>query len=385
MAHSILSPSSAHAWSVCSAYLWANRGRAESSSRFAEEGTLAHNIADLCLRKGYETVPRHIIDELGLPDDMPDYVDLYVATVRAMTENAEYTQSEVGVDLSTVLGVPDQMGTSDYIAVRGSTLQVHDLKYGKGVVVEAEDNWQMALYALGALQVAELCGFGIETVCMVIHQVRLNSVTEWTITRSDLLAIGEELKKSATRAMAVLSAGDPQPSDFCPGEKQCRFCRAKADCRAYEKYATGIYSEDFEPEQSTDLDRFAEILPRLDAMTDWVKAVWARAFQLACNGDEIPGWKLVLGRAGARQWTSDEQAEELLKSMKLKADEMYTKKIISPTAAEKLLKATPKKWTKAEALIVRPEPKPALAPVSDKRPAIAAPAGAAINDFEVTE
>ena len=391
MSHSLLSPSAAHRWAVCAASVAMSKDCGETDSEYADEGTLAHTLAAAIFNK--EALPS------GITDEMREYIETYVENIRIMTQGATFAWVEQTLDLSEVLGVPDQSGTGDYIAIVGKELQVHDLKYGKGVKVSATNNWQMILYALGALELVELLGYEIETVKLVIHQVRVSEPDECLYTVAELKEIGEFLRKQAKSAIEVLkypSAMVPE-SYFCPGEKQCRFCPAKADCKALEKFALSSIVDQFEDLTTADLlqtqvaseidhvpdypaERFSILLKNLDLIKQWVKAVNDRAYDMMLGGVEIPDFKLVEGRAGARKWSDEKAAEEVMKSMRLKRDEMYSFKVITPTVAEKLLKDSPKKWNRLQKLVIKPEGSPTIAPASDKRPALVMKSQA--DDFE---
>jgi len=121
-----------------------------------------------------------------------------------------------------------------------------------------------------------------------------------------------------------------------------------------------------------------------DLIEGWCKAVRAKVESELFAGHQVPGYKLVDGRQGARSWADENEAEKLLKSFRLKEAQMYDFKLISPTTAEKVLKvASPKRWTKAQALISRSDGKPSVAPESDKRPALVVKPTA--DEFEVVE
>ena len=391
MSHSLLSPSAAHRWAVCAASVAMSKDCEETDSEYADEGTLAHELA--------YTMFKGLPEPEGVTDEMREYVKTYVTNVGIISQGAIYSWVEEKLDLSEVLGVPDQSGTGDYIAIVGKELQVHDLKYGKGVKVYAKGNWQLILYALGALEFVDLLGHEIETVKIVIHQVRVSEPDECLYTVAELKEIGEFLRKQAKSAIEVLkypSAMVPE-SYFCPGEKQCRFCPAKADCKALEKFALSSIVDQFEDLTTADLlqtqvaseidhvpdypaERFSILLKNLDLIKQWVKAVNDRAYDMMLGGVEIPDFKLVEGRAGARKWSDEKAAEEIMKSMRLKREEMYAFKIITPTVAEKLLKGSPKKWDRLQKLVIKPEGSPTIAPASDKRPALVMKSQA--DDFE---
>jgi hypothetical protein len=226
--------------------------------------------------------------------------------------------------------------------------------------------------------------------------------SEWEITPAALTEwISTVAKPAAEQAILYVESVDFVPlalSDFVPGEKQCKFCKAKAVCPALAAHVEQTIGADFETIANNDAlgadafdfvpllsnDRLGKVYPALDLIDGWMKAVRGRIEYELLQGNAVPGLKLVQGRKGARKWSSTDEAEALLKSMRLKQDEMYQFKVISPTQAEKLLaKDSPRRWKKAEALIVQPNGSPSVAPESDKRPALViAPVA---EDFEVVD
>jgi hypothetical protein len=301
---------------------------------------------------------------------------------------------EERLDISGCIGVPDTLGTADCIALMpDNELQVHDLKYGKGVRVYVEDNWQLILYALGAVKKAIAEKFDIDTVRLVIHQPRLGHVDEIVYTVEEL----EEFRVYAARAAQIAIELYNEDRELCdddlnPGEKQCRFCPAKGGCKSLAEFSLKTVIDDLVEENPTEQikaavkdartlspERLGYVLGSLDLISQWIKAVESHAMDQVKAGVEIPGWKAVLGRAGNRKWTDENVVEEVFKSMRLKKEEMYKLKIISPTDAEKLLKDSARKWNRVKDLITRSEPAPTLAPESDKRPAVVF---AAVEEFE---
>lgn len=384
-AHATLSPSGAERWSTCPASVQLEADYPDSSSAYADEGTAAHAVAEMALREGKDAMAykgRRIDMRAGktveVTADMATEVQKYVDYVRQVSEGHELLL-EQRLDISR--WVPEAFGTSDAVVLReDGELHVCDLKFGRGVKVDADENKQMILYALGALdQFAVLMDF--ERVRMTIHQPRLNHVSEWAITVDELRERGAKLKEAADRAyLYVGSETAPVPSDYGPSEKACRFCKAHAACPAKTAEVVVTVSrnvkatpDDFEvitPQGDMAAPDLGVLMGRVDEVEAWCKAVRAETERRLLLGEPVDGWKLVQGRAGPRKWSSEADAEELLKAMRLKSDEMYDKKLISPTSAEKLLKDTPRRWAKAQALITKSDGSPSVAPASDKRPAL---------------
>jgi hypothetical protein len=301
---------------------------------------------------------------------MADYVDDYMRLVRGYGERG-LLLVEQRVPIGHLTGEQGATGTSDAIVVDISNrvLFVIDLKYGMGVRVDAGDNPQLMLYALGALEQCDQLG-EFDQVCMVIHQPRLNHVSEHWIYVGDLWAF----KRRAAEAAELTRQPD---APLVPGEKQCRFCKAKATCPALRAEVTEVVSgsatldEFLVPDVTTGDNYLSVAMSKVGLVEDWCKAVRAEVERRLLAGQTVDGFKLVEGRRGNRKWSNDAEVEALFKSFRLRQDEMYDYSLISPTKAEKLLKDTPKRWEKAEALISRAEGKPSVAPATDKRPALA--------------
>ena len=177
-------------------------------------------------------------------------------------------------------------------------------------------------------------------------------------------------KRRAAEAAELTRQPD---APLVPGEKQCRFCKAKATCPALRAEVTEVVSgsatldEFLTPDMATGDNYLSVAMSKVGLVEDWCKAVRAEVERRLLAGQTVDGFKLVEGRRGNRKWSSDAEVEALFKSFRLRQDEMYDYSLISPTKAEKLLKDTPKRWEKAEALISRAEGKPSVAPATDKR------------------
>lgn len=389
--HSLLSPSTAPRWVLCPGSVWASKGIPPSTSEYAEEGTKAHDLAAQWLKTGKKPA----FDD----PEMEAAVGVYVKNVNVLTKGAVARWVEQKLNLENVLQVKGELGTGDTVALMPKNeVQVHDLKYGKGVLVAVEGNYQLIEYGLGGMELAEIIADEtIEKIRLFIHQPRLSDTPdEFVYTREQMLAFQETLRQQAAKAMAMYN--EEIAPEYEPGEKQCRFCPAKGVCTALQSHCTALVMADFDVVKtdaeavkasvthsiaqiaSQPVEVIAALLPNLDLISDWIKAVRVVAESKMFAGEKIPGWKLVEGKRGDRKWTSEEAAEKVFKSMRLKIEEMYTMKLITPTQAEKLLKSTPRRWTRLEELISRSAGKPTIAPQSDKRPEYTPPAIA--DEFE---
>lgn len=386
-------------------------GEPDKSSEFADEGTAAHFLASECLTSQNAAstylgrtilVSRSGADWLTpgwtagngskpfvVDGDMAGHVQTYLDTVWDYALGSEL-MVEQRVDFSRYVGVPEQFGTSDAIVIadEGDELQVHDLKYGRGVKVDADENEQLQLYALGSLDLVEPLGYEPKRIRLVIHQPRLDHISEWDCSVEDLRAFGARAKAAAEHAMGCIKLGVDEVEDLVAGEKQCRFCKAKATCGALRDavlepiFGSAPPSPDefdlvnvpgakhIEPSTTAWL---ASCMAKVELIEIWCKAVRAETERRLLDGVPVAGWKLVEGRRGSRKWSSEAEAEEALKAMRIKHDQMYDYSVISPTSAEKLAKAEvigPRQWPKLQSLITQSEGKPSVAPESDKRPAL---------------
>ena len=367
IAHAKLGASNAHRWMACPGSVAAEDGLPDQSSPFALEGTEAHDLGEKALGDCgvLDTYPN---------SEMAEFVRVYVDYVKQWADYCDDFAVEQRVDYGD--WVPGGFGTADAIVLRGQTLHVIDLKYGMGVRVDAEENPQGMLYALGAYAMYSMVT-DIEDVVISIVQPRLDHISEWKINTRALLKWAELAKQ---RAEATLEPDAPR----LPGEKQCRFCKAKATCEALLKHTEEALLTRFD-----DLDN----MPKANTLTEqqmrvaldakpliegWLGAIEKLVRDRLDDGDEFPGYKLVEGRSN-RKWADEREAEAKLIAML--NDKAFTKpKIISPAQAEKALGKT--RAVEIRDLIVKPQGAPTLAPESDKRPAI----GVSETDFgDLTE
>ncbi len=376
MAHATLSPSSAVRWMACPGSVRLTKDLPDDSSAFADEGTDAHELAALCLETNTDAKAylgrimekgNAVTDEMALA--VQDYVD-YVRDVVAATGGELLVEQKLSI--AHITGEEGAKGTSDVVILAAPELIIADLKFGRGVPVDAMDNPQLQIYALGALEQFGLAA-DFERVRMVIHQPRLGAVSEWTQTVEELKAFEAEVAKAA---------GDSALPDapLHPTGKGCKFCKAKATCPALRQEVLDTF-EAIKPETAT-TDMLGEAMGKADLIEAWLKAIRAETETKLLAGVPVAGFKLVQGKKGNRAWSDKEAAEALLKTMRVPHDQMYDYSVISPTTAEKLHKSEvigPRQWPKVQALITQSEGKPSVAPESDKRPALVM--SAVLDDF----
>lgn len=394
--HAVLSPSSAHRWMQCPGSVLMEKDLPDIESEYAAEGTRAHTLAfELLTATSYLIALVAFSKEEGF-----EYVRIYTEFVLDQVKDGVLL-IEQKLSIEHITGEIGAKGTADAVIISsdGKTLTVIDLKYGMGLRVEAENNEQLMIYALAALNQFEALG-DFTTVKMIIHQPRLDHVSEWECSRAKLEEFKEEVIFAGDFILRVLKGKTPFKAneDLVPGEIQCKFCKAKATCPALAKKALTIISEDFvdldqDPSNAIEkalqkiptlsIEQLAKIEKNAPLIEMILKAVRGRIEAELFAGGQVPGFKVVMGKKGNRKWIDEKAAETELIKTHLEPKEMYEQKLISPATAEKLLKKNPESWAKVLQLINQSEGKPSVAPSTDPRPALAIPASE--NDFAVIE
>jgi hypothetical protein len=390
--HALLSASSASRWLTCTAAPRFEEGLPESTSTYAEEGRLAHAIAELKVLKKftvmtgrtYTTRLNKLKKDALYDQEMDKTTDFYLEhlTEQAMLYDSTPTVvAEVKVDFGEY--VPEGFGTCDCVMIGGDTLSITDYKHGKGVPVSAVGNPQMRLYALGALKrYAPVFGDTIKQVRMTIDQPRLDSYTSDLITVEELRAWGESIKPIAQKAFSGLG-------EFVPGE-HCRFCRGKAQCRARANVNTAL--EDFKdcvPAGSVKPGEFVpqihsyltpggvevhpllsdaeigDLLIRGQQLVQWYKDLEEYATKALLDGKPIEGWKLVAGRSN-RTFTDQDAAIKAVIAAGYDEALVYDRKPKTLSELEKLM-GKAEFAEKIGSYVVKPLGKPTLALATDKR------------------
>lgn len=427
--HAVLSPSGAHRWAACPGSVVLEEGKPNHSSSYARWGTCAHEVAGIILETAIAgqgeyarwdpadaegfigrvfQIEGHAVE---FDHEMADCVNDYVAHVESFWEPGDVLIAEQPVPLDHLTGETDATGTSDCIILKSARREivVIDLKGGKGVVVDAEDNLQGLMYASGAAREHDLMYGPFETVRIVIVQPRCHHVSEWAVQWDEFQDRCRDLEMAAHQVRLCqkdmadgVAWGDT--GYLFPGEKQCRFCKAKATCpelrgevsAALAFTAPPARADEFPdlsiPKQAAaanpakmsevDADLLAEAWKSLDLVAQWADAVRAEVHSRLHDGAPVGNLTLYEGRQGARAWSNAAAAEQRMRKARVKVDAMFEQTLVSPTAAEKLWKGgvIPQKvWADLAALIKRPPAKPVVGLAGDPKKTPWSPARA--EDF----
>lgn len=360
--HAVLSASGSHRWLNCLPSARLELEFENNESNAAAEGTAAHALCEHKLKKALHMRSKRPVSVYN-SDEMEEHSDAYVEFVMEQFELAKQSCTDPLILIEQRLDfscyVPQGFGTGDCIIIGDKKLHIIDFKYGMGVLVDAVDNPQMKLYALGALEIYDSL-YDIEEVSMTIFQPRRENVSTWTIPVKELKDWAEnELKPKAKKAYE----GE---GDYLPGE-WCTFCRAAVKCRARAEEKLKLAQMEFKlPPLLTDSE-IEEVLSKLSDLTKWANEIIAYATDAAVNhGKEWHGFKVVEGRS-VRKYKDEGAVAEAAKANGYK--DIYRQSLITLTEMQKLMGK--KKFEQIlGGLIHKPPGKPTLVPLSDKRPAM---------------
>ena len=369
--HAVLSASGSHRWLNCTPSARLELEFENTGSEAAREGTAAHALCEHKLKRALHMRSRRPASDYD-SDEMEECTDAYVDFVMEQYETAKQVCEDPVILIEQRLDfscyVPDGFGTGDCLIISDDRLHIIDFKYGMGVLVEAEDNPQMKLYALGALAVYDAL-YDIREVSMTIFQPRRENVSTWTIPVEDLKAWAEnELKPRAK--MAYDGEGE-----YLPGE-WCTFCRAAVRCRARAEEKLKLAQTEFRmPPLLTDAE-IEEILAVLPDLTKWANEITAYALDTALNhGKEWNGFKVVQGRS-VRKYRDEAAVAEAAKEAGYK--DIYRQSLIPLTEMQRLM-GKDRFEEILGGLITKAPGRPTLVPKSDRRPAMNV--SNAINEF----
>lgn len=369
--HALLSASSADRWLNCTPSARLTEDIKDKSSPYAAEGTLAHDLGELKLKKELKQITTRTFNKelkeiqahemyyTGMDDDVEDYTNYVIETYHEALTKTKDAQIFLEERLDFSMYVPEGFGTGDCVIIADGEMEVIDLKFGKGVEVSPINNSQLKLYALGAY---EKFGFiyGIESITMTIAQVRLNNISSWTIT-ADMLEEWAEEKLKPTAQIAYEGKGETVPGDWCT------FCKVRHTCRARAELMLGTY-EKFDKDPGTlNGAEIAEVLEKAGDIQKWAKEMQEYALEEALNGTKFPGWKLVEGRSNRQIEDPDTLAEVLIKEGYEEEKIFKPKALEGITNLEKLIGK--KKFGELGSLFIsKPPGKPTLVTEDDKRP-----------------
>lgn len=360
--HAILSASGAHRWLECTPAARLELEFKDQESTTAAQGTAAHNLCEHKLKKALHIRSKRPVSEFN-DDEMEEHGDAYMEYVLEQLEEVKKNCKDPLVLIEERLDfscyVPEGFGTADTIIIGDKSLHIIDMKYGQGILVYAEDNPQMKLYALGALASYESL-YDIEEVTMHIFQPRRENVSAWTTSLDELKKWAEnDLVPKAK--LAFKGEGEYLPGDWCT------FCRAAVKCRARADEKLRLAQSEFKlPPLLTD-NEIEEILSKLSDLTRWVNEIVAYATDAAINhGKEWSGFKVVEGRSN-RKYKDEDKIAEVAKANGYK--DIYRTSLITLTEMEKLMGKQKFKDILGD-FIIKPPGKPTLAPLSDKRQAL---------------
>lgn len=367
--HALLSASGATRWLNCTPSARLEDKFEESTSFYAQEGTLAHEFGDLKLRAFNGEISQNVLNkELRRLRKDPLYTEEMEGEVLKYTDYCEEAFNiakaedpsaqmlvEERFDFSHL--VEGGFGTGDNTILANNLLQIIDLKYGKGVEVSAEENSQLKLYGLGALRAFDGI-YEIDTVRLTIVQPRLDAVSTWDISVKDLILWGEaEVRPKAEKAFegkGVLKAGD-----------WCRWCKVKAMCGTLAAKNVALARHEFQDPYLMAPKDLLAVYKQIPMLVDWAKAVEAYILEEAKKGRVWNGLKLVEGRS-SRKWTDEEKVKEALREDFFEEAEFMTSKLGGITAIEKLV-GKQDMYSLLGHLIHKPQGAPVLAPSGDKR------------------
>lgn len=410
--HSIFAPSSSASWLNCSGSLLVNAKAKDSAGYEAAEGTVAHSVAEEWAKTGKK--PDHRIGRVEhalaggrehaveVTSEMLYHVGRFVEWCVELPGDHFFEQH---VDLSELMPIPDQGGTSDHFACERGLLTITDLKYGTGIRVYAEGNTQALLYAAGAFLAWDWI-YGFRRIIIRICQPRLDVFETWEISREQLLAFMGEVKVEARAAWIENAPRSPSP-------KACQWCAGFETCPARLKHLDDIIDDTFEVEDDPGMEvtfshtyeadalqnhpqAMAELARAVRRAEDsqvrelstralayalgyrasvekWFKSIAETLLERAEQGEPIPYWKLTEGRK-RRQWKDQSEAVSALEAeFGISRDRLMPPKLLSPKQVEGVIRAEvnakPVDIKRAMGKLIHTvQNKRSLVPLNDDRP-----------------
>jgi len=386
LAHAKLSASGSEKWMTCTPSARMEEAFPDEGSEFAREGTFAHAVFEQqllhYLGREVEPLPNELMhfDSPALCDYVQEAVNFAIDRIKAAYERCKDPVIYVERRLDFSRWVPEGFGTGDLVIITDELVEVLDLKYGKGIFVDAKDNSQMRLYGLGAYnELANL--YTIQKVRMTILQPRLNNYSSEEISLRQLLVWADEAVVPKAK-LAWEGEGEFVAGDHCISS----FCKARYTCPARAAQALAVAKQEFGPiedaqpplPETLSIDRVAQLLPKADLVINWFTDLKAYALKQAEKGTPVPGYKLVEGRSN-RKYSDQDAVAKALRAAKIPDEIAYERSLLGITAMETAIGK--KKFAEVLGdLITKPEGKPTLVPEGDKRPALTSRASA-LDDF----
>lgn len=374
-AHALLSASGAKRWLACTPSAQLEDKFPNKSSVHAEEGTIAHELSEILIfeatgqmtagaaAKEKKRLLKAAVKLTGreeVADEMPvevqKYVDIVLEACAAAKQRDKYAVLllEQRFDFSHI--VPGGFGTGDTVIVANGYAEILDLKYGRGVRVEATKNEQLMLYGVGASRKYDLI-YDIKGFDLTIIQPRLDHFSSFRIGIDELNDWAENYVKPRAEA-AIKGEGEQVPGEHC------KFCRAKAVCRALYEQANELAKNDFRDPHTLSKDEIIRAYKMSGVLTDWLSAVESHILNESLKGEKFDGYKVVEGRT-TRRWSDEVAAHEHLLKLGLDTEDITKVKLIGIGDAEKLLGKARKHLL--DEVAVKPNGAPTLVPESDKR------------------
>jgi hypothetical protein len=361
-AHALLSASSSKRWLTCTPSARIEDQYPDTDTEYSKEGATAHELAQMYIEHWLYPDTRPLrettVEEYRIYQEVLPYIDYIIERY----QEAKHTYGACSILLEQRLDysdyAPDGFGTGDVVLMYANTIEVIDLKFGKGVAVYAEENTQLRLYGLGAYKVYGDI-YDPQTIKMTIHQPRLDHVTTEELAVEDLLDWAENVVRPAA-LKAYAGEGEYVTGDHC------RFCKVAAICRARADENLALAQMEFRSADVLSPDEIAEVLTKAPGLSAWVNAVTEYALGQALAGVNFEGFKIVEGRSVRQYKDADEVVKRVLANDVPEAM-IFEKKLITLTAMEKLIGK--KKFPELlGALIIKPQGKPTLVPNDDPRP-----------------
>ena len=358
--HAYLSASSSDRWTHCPPSAKLNAEAQERASPYALEGTCAHSLCEYLVLEALGRECQNPTENLDvynseMQDAAESYRDFFLEQVTEAKKSCAdpVVCVEQRVDFSK--WVPQGFGTADGLIVTDGYLQVIDMKFGVGVLVDAKENTQLSCYALGGIDLYDGL-YDIQKIRLTIFQPRREHYDTWDTTKEELLSWAENTLAPAAK-LAMKGEGE-----FAAGD-HCRFCKVKDTCRTRAEYYLDMVGDAFKEPETLTVYEIASLLPKLSGFVSWADDIKEYALRQAIAGTKYPGFKVVEGRSN-RRYSDEEQA---IAAVSKAGYDPFEHKILGITAMTKLLGK--KRFEEILGkLVIKPQGKPVLAPDSDKRP-----------------